>query len=90
MKNQVEDIQNRVRNHLSSIKNLICIVNDLVNADETKKALLFSYINNSKICSVAENDLNWFISLGKALDIKINDCTFEIEKYINEINENEK
>lgn len=80
--NKVEDIQNRVRNHLSSITTLINVVRDLIGNDDEKKSILLPYIKRNDLCSIAERDVNWFISLGRAMDEKINDNSFDVENYI--------
>lgn len=86
---QVEDIQNRVRNHLCYFQTAIEILDALKNAsrknDTNRINSLVRYLEDTELMSNAQKQIDWFISLGAAMDNKIADTSFNIEEYINEL-----
>ena len=78
----VEDIQNRVRNHLGPFQTTIEIIKLIQDGDPTEVNKLIKYIKKSKLPENAQKQIDWFISLGTAMDIKINDKNFNVEEYI--------
>ena len=85
----IEDIQNRVRNHLSPFQTAIDYLNLLKKAsyknDDAYIKSLVKYIQTTDLINTAQEKINWFISLGAAMDRKINDETFDVEQYISEM-----
>lgn len=86
---QIEDIQNRVRNHLCCFQTAIEILDALKNAsrknDTNRINSLVRYLEDTELMSNAQKQIEWFISLGAAMDNKIADTSFNIEEYINEL-----
>lgn len=84
-----EDIQNRVRNHLCYFQTTIEILDALKNAsrknDTNRINSLVRYLEDTELMSNAQKQIDWFISLGAAMDNKIADTSFNIEEYINEL-----
>jgi hypothetical protein len=73
----VEDIQNRVRNHLCVFQT----VKELIESKDTQT--LSAFLKNTNLTEIMQKQIDWFISLGKAMDNKIADKSFDVEKYIN-------
>ena len=82
MVQHVEDIQNRVRNHLGPFQTAIDILELIQDGDPTKLDKLIEYIKKTDLPENAQKQIDWFISLGAAMDIKINDKNFNVEEYI--------
>lgn len=82
MVQSVEDIQNRVRNHLGPFQTAIDILKLIQDGDPTKLDKLIEYIKKTNLPENAQKQIDWFISLGAAMDIKINDKNFNVEEYI--------
>lgn len=78
----IEDIQNRVRNHLVPFKIAIDILGLIRDGDQNELDKLIEYIKKTDLPKTAQKQINWFISLGAAMDIKINDKNFNVEEYI--------
>ena len=78
----VEDIQNRVRNHLGPFQTVIDILKLIQDGDPTKLNKCIEYIKKTDLPENAQKQIDWFISLGAAMDIKINDKNFNVEEYI--------
>lgn len=78
----VEDIQNRVRNHLGPFQTAIDILELIQDEDQNKLDKLIEYIKKTDLPKNAQKQIDWFISLGAAMDIKINDKNFNVEEYI--------
>ena len=78
----VEDIQNRVRNHLVPFKIVIDILELIRDGDQNNLDKLIEYIKKTDLPKNARKQIDWFISLGAAMDIKINDKNFNVEEYI--------
>lgn len=91
MKQPIENIQNRVRNHLGSFQTAMDILNILKNAlmenDQDQINLLSVYLKKTELMDSMQNQIYWFISLGAAMDNKITDKSFDVEKYIKELSE---
>lgn len=89
MKQPIENIQNRVRNHLGSFQTAVDILNVLKNAlienDQDQITLLNVYLKKIELLDNMQNQIDWFISLGAAMDDKIADKSFDVEKYIKEL-----
>lgn len=81
---QPEDVQNRVRNILCSIKLLNDIVKILVgtDADSEEAVDAFNYLVKSDLPNKVDQSINKLIKIGEAIDLKINDSSFDIEKYM--------
>lgn len=81
---QPEDVQNRVRNILCPIKLLNDIVKILVgtDADSEEAVDAFNYLVKSDLPNKVDQSINKLIKMGEAIDIKINDSSFDIEKYM--------
>lgn len=82
--NEVEDIQNRVRNTLGSIQTLhdICEILVSEDADSEKSTQIYNYLVKSDIIKNTQASINKLIILAKAADMKIDDENFSIEDYI--------
>ena len=78
----VEDIQNRVRNHLGPFQMAIDILELIQDGDPPKLNKYIEYIKKTDLPKNAQKQIDWFISLGAAMDIKINDKNFNVEEYI--------
>ena len=78
----IEDIQNRVRNHLVPFQTVIDILGLIRDGDKNELDKLIEYIKKTDLPKTAQKQINWFISLGAAMDIKINDKNFNVEEYI--------
>ena len=78
----IEDIQNRVRNHLVPFQTVIDILELIRDGDQNELDKLIEYIKKTDLPKTAQKQINWFISLGAAMDIKINDKNFNVEEYI--------
>ena len=78
----IEDIQNRVRNHLVPFQTVIDILELIRNGDQNELDKLIEYIKKTDLPKTAQKQIDWFISLGAAMDIKINDKNFNVEEYI--------
>ena len=78
----VEDIQNRVRNHLVPFKIAIDILELIRDGDQNELDKFIEYIKKTDLPKNARKQIDWFISLGAAMDIKINDKNFNVEEYI--------
>ena len=78
----IEDIQNRVRNHLVPFKIVIDILELIRDGDQNNLDKLIEYIKKTDLPKNARKQIDWFISLGAAMDIKINDKNFNVEEYI--------
>ena len=78
----VEDIQNRVRNHLVPFKIAIDILELIQDGNQNELDKLIEYIKRTDLPKNARKQIDWFISLGAAMDIKINDKNFNVEEYI--------
>ena len=81
IKQPVEDIQNRVRNRLTPFQLAANLIDVLSNEDEDKSQII-SYLKDSNLKNVIIQNIDWFIKMGAALDLYINDPTFDIEKEI--------
>lgn len=82
MAQPIEDIQNRVRNHLGPFQTAIDILELIKDGDPTKLDKHIEYIKKTNLPENAQKQIDWFISLGAAMDIKINDKNFNVEEYI--------
>ena len=78
----VEDIQNRVRNHLVPFQTVIDILGLIRDGDQNELDKLIEYIKKTDLLKTGQKQIDWFISLGAAMDIKINDKNFNVEEYI--------
>lgn len=78
----IEDIQNRVRNHLGPFQTAIDILKLIQEGEPTKLNKCIEYIKKTDLPENAQKQIDWFISLGAAMDIKINDKNFNVEEYI--------
>ncbi len=89
MKQPHENIQNRIRNHLGSFQTAIDILTALKNAsiknDQNQINLLVIYLEKTELMDDAQKQVDWFISLGTAMDNKIADNSFDVDKYIKEL-----
>lgn len=81
---QPEDVQNRVRNILCPIQLLNDIVKILVgtDADSEEAVDTFNYLVKSDLPNKVDKSINKLIKMSEAIDIKINDPYFDIEKYM--------
>ena len=86
MKQPIEDIQNRVRNALSPINTINEIVRQLLltQLDSAEFYKIIEYLKETNICDRVDESINKIIKYAHVADIKINDETFDIEKYIKE------
>ena len=75
----IEDIQNRVRNHLCTF----LTVKELIESEDMQT--LFELAKSTNLTEIMQQQIDWFISLGKAMDNKIADKSFDVEKYINNL-----
>lgn len=82
MAQPIEDIQNRVRNHLVPFQTVIDILGLIRDGDQNELDKLIEYIKKTDLPKTAKKQIDWFISLGVAMDIKINDKNFNVEEYI--------
>lgn len=83
MKQPVEDIQNRVRNHLCPFQIAIDIIENITNeCNEEKLHEIINFIKKSNLKNNLIKQIDWFISFGGAMDKKINDKSFDVELYI--------
>lgn len=82
MAQPIEDIQNRVRNHLVPFQTAIDILGLIQDGDQNELDKLIEYIKKTDLPKTAQKQIDWFISLGVAMDIKINDKNFNVEEYI--------
>ena len=82
MAQPIEDIQNRIRNHLVPFQTAIDILGLIQDGDQNKLDKLIEYIKKTDLPKTAQKQIDWFISLGAAMDIKINDKNFNVEEYI--------
>ena len=82
MTQPIEDIQNRVRNHLVPFKIAIDILELIRDGDQNELDKLIEYIKKTDLPKNGRKQIDWFISLGAAMDIKINDKNFNVEEYI--------
>ncbi len=84
MKNNVEDIQNRVRNTLGPIQTLHDIAKEIVglDADTIESVRAYEFLVHSDLIKHAQEAINKLILLAKAADLKINDKNFDIEDWI--------
>ena len=82
MAQPIEDIQNRVRNHLVPFQTVIDILGLIRDGDQNELDKLIEYIKKTDLPKTAQKQIDWFISLGVAMDIKINDKNFNVEEYI--------
>ena len=82
MAQPIEDIQNRVRNHLVPFQTVIDILGLIQDGDQNELDKLIEYIKKTDLPKTAQKQIDWFISLGAAMDIKINDKNFNVEEYI--------
>lgn len=88
MLKEPEDIQNRVRNALSTIQTLTYICEILQNNDSNSKIFsqALDLLKRLEIAELSQKSINKLIVLAKAADMKINDKTFCVEDYIIENN----
>ena len=56
------------------------LLEEVSNQNELDK--LIEYIKKTDLPKTAQKQIDWFISLGAAMDIKINDKNFNVEEYI--------
>ena len=63
---------------LDKLKSIEKVLEFLISFKEIQKN------NNNKKYYIIQKQIDWFISLGKAMDNKIADKSFDVEKYINE------
>ena len=79
-----EDIQNRARNALSPIHMLNETIRQLLKSDIKSPEFLESYnwLKTSDICDKVDKSIKKLILLAKGADTKIDDETFDIEKFI--------
>lgn len=82
MAQPIEDIQNRIRNHLVPFQTAIDILRLIRDGDQNELDKLIEYIKKTDLPKTAQKQIDWFISLGAAMDIKINDKNFNVEEYI--------
>lgn len=84
-----EDIQNRIRNHLCPFQTATDILNEFkdisIEYDKEQLITLINYLKKVDLTTNLQNQINWFISLGAAMDNKIADTSFDVEKYIKEL-----
>ena len=81
IKQPVEDIQNRVRNRLTPFQFAANLIDVFSNENEDKSQII-SYLKDSNLKNVIIQNIDWFIKMGAALDLYINDPAFDIEKEI--------
>ena len=81
---QPEDVQQRVRNILCPIQLLNDIVKILVgtDADSEEAVDAFNYLVKSDLSNKVDQSINRLIKMSEVIDFKINDPSFDIEKYM--------
>ena len=61
---------------------VIDILRLIQDGDQNELDKLIEYIKKIDLPKTAQKQIDWFISLGAAMDIKINDKNFNVEEYI--------
>jgi len=94
MTQPIEDIQNRVRNHLCPFQTAVDILNAFkdisIEYDQEQLIALISYLKKTDLTTNLQKQIDWFISFGAAMENKIADKSFDVESYMKNLNECKK